>query len=200
MHLYRFFGLSLAVALVTGCQSHPETPLNTTASRTAAYAEGIPGGTVTVVQQLQASITALDLSKRSFTLTDNQGNSRTLLAPPEMRNFEQLKVGDRVNAVVGLERMVYLREPGEPASDGAAGLLASTPSGDKPGLLVADTVEITATVKGMDTTRRTATLQLPDGSLRTVQVRPDIEMKSEYLGREVVVRTSSAIAVRVEPQ
>ncbi|WP_177339293.1 hypothetical protein, partial [Pseudomonas sp. NBRC 111135] len=67
-------------------------------------------------------------------------------------------------------------------------------------MLAADTVEITAVVKSMDTTRRTATLQFADGSQHTVNVRPDVEMKPEYLGRQLVMRVTSAVAVSVQSQ
>ncbi len=200
MHVAHFLSLSLAVALAAGCQSDANDQLTSESSQTAAYAEGVPGGVTTETDELQASVTAIDPVKRSFTLKDDHGNSRTFQAPAEMHNFDQLKVGDQVHAVVGLERLVYLREPGEPATDGGAGVLATAPLGSKPGMLIADTVEITAVVKGIDAVRRTATLQLPDGSLRTVQVRPDVEMKNEYLGRQVVLRLTSAFAIRVEPQ
>lgn len=192
------FTLSLAAALMVGCQSNDE--LSTEYDRTEAYAKGVPGGAVMETEELQASITAIDPDKRTFTLEDADGNSRTFNAPPEMHNFEQLKVGDRVRAEVGLERIVYLRQPGEVAQDGAAGVLATAPLGGKPGMLIADTMEISAVVKAMDTKLRTATLRFADGNERTVKVRPDVDMKTEYLGREVVLRMTSAFAVRVEPQ
>ncbi|MBD9425925.1 DUF1344 domain-containing protein [Pseudomonas sp. PDM15] len=200
MSTKHFLALSLTAALISGCQSNANDELNTEYDRTEAYTEGVPGGAVTETDEMQASVTAIDPAKRSFTLRDDDGNSRTFQAPPEMHNFDQLKVGDRVRAVVALERIVYLRQPGEVATDGAAGVAATAPLGSKPGMLVADTIEITALVKGMDTTLRTATLQLPDGSERTIKVRPDVDMKTEYLGRQVVLRMTSAFAISVTPQ
>lgn len=198
MNTLRIATLSLAAAMILGCQSNDE--LSTDYDRTEVYAKGVPGGAVGEIEELTASVTAVDPVKRTFTLKDDQGNSRTFQAPAEMHNFDQLKAGDRVRAMVALERIAYLREPGETANDGAAGVLATAPLGAKPGMLVADTMEITAVVKGMDTTLRTATLQFADGSERTIKVRPDVEMKTEYLGREVVLRMTSAVAVQVEPQ
>lgn len=198
MRTPHIFTLSLAAALLVGCQSNDE--LSTEYDRSEAYTEGVPGGAVAETEELQASVTAIDPAKRTFTLEDADGNSRTFTAPPEMHNFEQLKVGDRVRAEVGLERIIYLRQPGEVAQDGAAGVLATAPLGSKPGMLIADTMEISAVVKAMDTKLRTATLRFPDGSERTVKVRPDVDMKTEYLGREVVLRMTTAFAVRVEPQ
>lgn len=196
----RLFTLSLAATLLLGCQSHATDELSGDYKRTEVVTEGVPGGMVVEAEEMQAVVTAVNLQKRSFTLTDRSGSQRTFQAPAEMRNFEQLKVGDKVKARVMLERIVQLREPGEAASDGAAGLLATAPQNSKPGMLAAETIEVTAIIKGMDTTLRTATLQFADGRESVVKVRPDVEMKIEYLGRAVVLRMTSAIAISVEPQ
>ncbi|MNY72634.1 hypothetical protein D3C86_2112380 [compost metagenome] len=77
-------------------------------------------------------------------------------------------------------------------------MVATPPEGAKPGMLVADTVEVTAVVKSIDTTQHTATLEFADGSRRTVAVRPDVELKNAYLNQEVVIRISTAMAISVE--
>jgi hypothetical protein len=200
MSVSRWICLSLAAGVLVGCQSQKNDELSYQYDSTESVAKGVPGGAMTETEEMQASVTAIDLSKRTFTLKDDHGNSRTLQAPPEMRNFDQLKVGDRVRAIVALERLVFLREPGQETGSGGAGLLATAQPGNKPGMLAADTVEITATVKSMDTAKRTATLQFADGSQHTVKVRPDVVMKPEYLGRQLVMRVTSAVAVSVQPQ
>jgi hypothetical protein len=200
MSTLRIFSLSLAATLILGCQSNADDDLSGGYERTEVFVEGAPGGAVSETEELTASVTAIDRSQRSFTLKDGQGNSRTFHAPPEMQNFDQLKVGDKVRAEVAQERIVYLQQPGEVRPDGAAGVVATAPLGSKPGMLVADTVEVTAVVKAIDPVQRTATLKFADGHERTIKVRPDVEMKNEYLGREVVLRITSAFAVSVEPQ
>ncbi|WP_325436888.1 hypothetical protein [Pseudomonas nitroreducens] len=200
MSVSRWIYLSLAASVLVGCQSQKNDELSYQFDNTESVAKGVPGGAMTETEEMRARVSAVDRTKRAFTLTDDQGNSRTLQAPPEMRNFDQLKVGDRVRAIVTMERLVYLREPGQKAGSGEAGLLATAQPGNKPAMLAADTVEITAVVKSMDTTRRTATLQFADGSQHTVNVRPDVEMKPEYLGRQLVMRVTSAVAVSVQSQ
>ena len=200
MSVSRWICLSLAAGVLVGCQSQKNDELSYQYDSTESVAKGVPGGTMTETEEVQASVSAINRGKRTFTLKDDQGNTRTLQAPPEMRNFDQLKVGDRVRAIVALERLVYLREPGQESGGGAAGLLATGQPGSKPGMLAADTVEITATVKSLDTARRTATLQFADGSQHTVNVRPDVVMKQEYVGRQLVMRVTSAIAISVQPQ
>lgn len=195
----RLFSLSLASTLLLGCQTNATAPLSDQYQHSESFTQGVPGGTVVEAEEMQALVTAVNLDQRSFTLMDRSGSKRTFEAPPEMKNFERLKVGDRVTARVMLERIIYLREPAEAAREGAAGLLASAPENSKPGMLAAQTIQITAIIKGMDTTLRTATLQMPDGSERVVKVRPDIDMKTEYLGRAVVLRLTSAAVISVDP-
>ena len=123
MNLTRAFTLSLAASLLVGCQSHDDE-LASDYDRTA-YVEGVPGGAVLETETLLATVSAIDSAKRTFTLRDDLGNQRTLVAPTQMHNFDQLKVGDRVKAVASQERIVYLRQPAEVANDGAAGVLVS---------------------------------------------------------------------------
>ena len=195
----RIPALLITLGLLAACTSHAENEgLAATTSSGEAYAQGVPGSVVSETEQISAVVKAVDQKKRTFTLEDEQGNRQTFNAVPEMHNFSQLKVGDHVNAVVTHERVIELRAPGKAAEDGAAGLVATAPEGDKPGMLVANTVEITAVVKAIDTTQHTATLQFADGTRKVVRVRPDIELKSSYLNQEVVIRMTSALAISVE--
>lgn len=193
--------LLFSAALLSACSSQAQNePLTRDVDTSQVTIEGVPGGVSTQVEKVSAVVNAIDYDKRSFTLEDAQGHQRSFTAPPEMINFTQLKVGDKVNATIAVEQVVFLREPGAANEDGAAGLVAAPPTGSKPGLLVADTVEVTAVVKVLDTKQRTATLEFADGTRKTVQVRPDVQLKDEYLNRQVVIRLSSALAIRVEPQ
>ena len=194
--------LMLSSALLSACASQAgDEPLSSDVSRSQVIQEGVPGGVTTEVEEIRAVVSAIDHAKRTFTLQDAQGHRRTLQAVPEMVNFPQLKVGDKVKATVTVERVIYLQEPDAVATpDGGAALLATAPAGSKPGMLMADTVEVTARVKAIDTTQHTATLEFADGSSKVVKVRPDVALKTEYLNRQVVIRLTSAFAVGVETE
>jgi hypothetical protein len=193
--------LLLSASLLSACssQTHNEA-LSSNVSTSQAIEEGVPGGVTTAVEEINAVVTAIDYAKRSFTLKDAQGHQRSFKAPEQMINFPQLKVGDRLNATAIQEEVVYLRAPDASQTDGGAALLAAPPAGSKPGMLVADSVEISARVKAIDSVQRTATLEFADGSLKTVHVRPDVQLKPEYLNSQVVIRLSSALAIRVQGQ
>lgn len=193
--------LLLGLAALGACANQDsDQPLEHSTRQSATFAEGVPGGTTTRVIEARATVTALDAAKRGFTLTDEQGNQRTLIAPAEMINYDQLKVGDKVLATYAEEQVVYLGAPGAQADAAGAALVAAAPQGAKPGMVAADTLELTALVKGIDTTLHTATLEFSDGTRREVKVRPDVELKTEYLGRLVLIRLTSALAIGVVPQ
>lgn len=194
--------LLLSAALLSACASQSdEQALSSDVSSSQVIQEGVPGSVTTEVEQIRAVVTAIDHSKRTFTLQDAQGHRRTLQAVPEMVNFPQLRVGDKVRATVTIERVVFLREPDAVATpDGGAALLATAPEGSKPGMLMADTMEVTARVMAIDTTQHTATLVFADGSRKLVKVRPDVVLKTEYLNRQLVIRLTSAFAVGVETE
>jgi len=203
MSVIRNLPLLVGIALLGACASQTENqPLTSTVSQSAVVTEGVPGGIILQEETVKATVVALDRSKRTFTLQDEQGNRRTVQAPPEMRNYAQLAVGDKLTATKKVESSIYLREPGkvdEESREGAV-MMLTPPEGSKPGLLIAGTNTSTAVVKAIDTIAHTATLQFADGSSRTYKVRPDVQIKPEYLNREVVIRQDSEFAVTVEAQ
>ncbi len=79
-----------------------------------------------------------------------------------------------------------------------AGPTALAPKGAKPGVVMADTAELTTRVKSVDLKEHKATLEFPDGSTKTVAVRPNVKLSATDVGREVVIQVTQAVAVRVE--
>lgn len=201
MPVIRNLPLLIGLTLLGACASQSDNQqLTSTVSQRAVVDQGVPGGILIEEEQVRATVVALDRSKRTFTLQDEQGNRRTVQAPPEMRNYQQLAVGDKLMATMKVESSIYLREPGENDQEileGAA-MVLTPPAGHKPGLQAASTEAVTAVVKAIDTSARTATLQFADGTSRTYKVRPDVEVKPEYLNREVVIRRDSEVSVNVE--
>jgi len=198
MSVIRKLPLLIGIALLGACASQSDDqPLTGTASRSAVVAQGVPGGIIVDQERVEATVIALDPAARTFTLQDSEGNRRTVKAPPEMRNYPELEVGDKVTATLEVQRAIFLREKGETAQEGSA-MMLTPPSGSKPGLLVASTQEIIAVIEAIDKAAHTATLRFPDGSSRTFQVRPDVEIKPEYLNQQVVIREDSQLAVEVK--
>jgi Cu/Ag efflux protein CusF len=132
------------------------------------------------------------------TLVTKDGTKSTVKCGPEVANFAQIEVGDQVKATVTEQLLIFVRRPGEPSGDGAAGVVALAPIGAKPGGVMANTEEITAKVKAIDLKHRKATLLFPDGTSHTFTVRPDVDMTKHAVGDEVVFNTTEAVAISVE--
>jgi len=163
-----------------------------------AIQPGVPGGIIVDTYKETATVTGIDKATRKVTLVTKDGTKSTVKCGPEVANFAQIEVGDQVKATVTEQLVVFVRRPGEPSGDGAAGVVALAPIGAKPGGVIANTEEITAKVKAIDLKHRKATLLFPDGTSHTFTVRPDVDMTKHAVGDEVVFSTTEAVAISVE--
>lgn len=194
-------GVFTLTATIAACATPPAEDTGALVGMTSGgstYEKGVPGGVTTQVSTLEATVAHIDYKKRTVQLVDALGNRKTLEVGPEAVNFNQIKKGDAVKIAFVDELVVYLRDKGEPADDGAAGVAARAPAGQKPQVFVAQSAELTAVVKSVDLAKHTATLKFPDGKLQTVQVRPDVMLDKRQVGREVTFRLSKAMAISVE--
>ena len=164
----------------------------------AAIRPGEPGGVMVETYQQTATVTGIDKATRKVTLVTQDGAKTTFKAGPEVANFDQLEIGDQVKATVTEQLVVFVRQAGEPSVDGAAAVVALAPLGAKPGILMANTVEVTAKVKSIDVKHQKATLLFPNGTSRTFTVRKDVDLTKQTVGADVVIRTTEAMAIRVE--
>lgn len=194
--------ISAAVLIITSCSSGPETKSGTgipniTTNTVIETQKGVPGGIIIETYEGTGTVTAIDSDKRTVTLIRPDGAEGTFKAGPEVRNFAQIHVGDKVKATLTDQVVVYLRKKGAPATDGEAAVVALAPRGAKPGFVKAETVEVTARVVAINLEHRQATLRFPNGKTQVVKVRPDVDMTQAVIGEEVVIRTTEALALLV---
>jgi len=145
-----------------------------------------------------ATVMAIDGMKRKVTLETSDGKRTTFKAGPEVVNFDQLQIGDRVHATVTEELVVSLRPSDAPPSEGEAATVDLAPVGAKPGVLMADTVEITAKITAVDDKQRKVTFQFADGTEKTLKVGKDADLSRVKPGDDVTVRLTEGIAILVE--
>ncbi len=182
-----------AILALTSCSTEPKGE----SMDLTAVQPGVPGGIMVDTYKETATVTGIDKATRKVTLVSKDGDKSTVKCGPAVANFAQIEVGDQVIAIVTEQIVILVRKPGEPAGDAAA-LVALAPIGAKPGAVMANTEEITATVQKIDLKHRKATLLFPDGSSHAFKVRPDVDMTKHSVGDQVVFRTTEAVAVSVE--
>lgn len=192
--------LSLSSALLLACTTAPSNDALESKSRTSSsFVEGVAGGAFSEVEKISATVSAIDYKTRSVLLKDAQGNKRTVIAGPDVANLDQVKVGDQVNIVAAVETVVYLRDRGQSAQDGAAAMVLSG-TGSNVGVLRAANQQFTAVVTAVNVAQHKVTLKYSDNSSKVLAVRKDVVISPSDIGREVVINISHAMAITVAPR
>jgi hypothetical protein len=145
-----------------------------------------------------ATVVALDGIKRKVTLETPDGKKTKFKAGPEVANFDQLQVGDQVHATVTEELALSLRPSDAPPSAAEAATVALTPVGAKPGMLMADTIEITVKITAVDSAQRKVTFEFADGTTKELKVGKEADLDRVKPGDDVIIRMTEGIAILVE--
>lgn len=181
-------GLGLLLVGLSGCASSgDEQPLFTSGT----IAENVVSATAEVI--------AIDHTTRSVALRMADGSEVAFQAGPQVRNLDQVEAGDSVR-VSYLESIVYhLRTPGEaaPGVSVEEGALRALP-GEAPAGAVARTVFVTATVRALDPSVPSVTLESSTGEQRTLKVRNADRLKGVRIGDLVEFAFTQAVAVELE--
>ena len=183
-----------ALLLLVSCASESEDQRNTS----TAYREGVPGGTWVESYRIPVTVAAVDPASRKVTLVASDNSRNTFTAGPAFKGFDQLRVGDQVQAAVARELVVFLRQHGMPPAADTSVAKELIEDGEQSGMLKSNTVEKTAKVTGISPRQGEATLQFSDGTTRKVTVRRDVNLWSFKVGEEVVIRTRSAVVLNLE--
>ena len=140
----------------------------------------------------------VDATTRTVTLK-NQDGETSIVAGPEVKNFAEIKVGDRFDVVYELAvaiELVKVKNPGT-TSEQVTTSTTTAPQGDKPGMITTNTVTATANVEAIDTVKNTVSLKGPQGNIFKVKVQnPDL-MKDIAVNDQVKVVYTEAIAAVV---
>lgn len=194
LNLVTLLLIPAALVFFTSCSATPPGE----ATSTVAFQEGVPGLAKVETYTETATVTGIDAANRKVTLVGPDGKKTPVKCGPEVINFDQIRVGDQLKVTVVKELVVYLAQAGSASDSGAAAVVALSPKGAKPGGIMANTVQITARVAAIDIQRHAATLLFPDGSTRTYEVRPDVDLTRRQVGEEVVIRATEALVILVE--
>lgn len=187
--------LLLASSVMTACTQTPPAPET---NQSTALVPGVAGGTLTNSVKLYAKVVSVDTKKRTVKLMDSDGEKYDVTAGPEVVNFDQIHSGDMVQVTVAEQLIVAVNAEGTTVTDAAAGVMATAPKGEKPGVIVAGSQVVTAKIAAMDTKARTAKLTFMDGETETFSVRDDVDMNRYKVGQQVVFQLTVLVTINVE--
>jgi hypothetical protein len=176
----------------------------------AAQAQQSPAGATTVTSQpgrvaaaqvIKASVvvTAIDPAGRGLTLKNAEGKTFDVVAGPEVRNFDQIKVNDRVVAEYVRALTLELRKGGGVRQSAESADAARTKPGEKPGVAVGGRVTVMADVVDVNQKAKTISLRGPKGNVLVLDVQNPDHFKVVKKGDQVEVDYAEAMAVSVQP-
>ena len=143
-------------------------------------------------------LSAIDYANRNMTLVGPDGKKFDIKAGADVVNFDQLQEGDLLKFTLTEELVVYLDKEGEPIPDESTKTVVLAPKGARPGGVIADTTQVTATIMVIDSSGHTATVQFADGSSKTFPIRQDIDLERFTVGEKVVFLVTQMLAIKVE--
>ena len=150
--------------------------------------------------KVKATIEAIDSTNRLVTLKEEGGESETFEAGPEVKRFDELKVGDNV-VFHYMESLAYdLRKPGEASKGGAAGASASRGTGKKPSASFFRAATATVTVEAVDPKVPSITVVGEDGEKITHLVKEENRKALEGVkpGDRIDISYTQTMSIDVE--
>lgn len=174
----------------------------------SAPAAGPTGGTVVASEpgkaaivstvEVSAKVTAINKATRTVTL---KGPKQTfdVVAGDEVKNFDQIKVGDVVTAKYVEALTLELKKTTvKPDVKADAAAVRAAP-GAKPAGAVGTQVTAIATVVGIDQANSTISLKGPKGKVVALKVKNQDHFKVVKMGDQVEVQYTEALAIAVTP-
>lgn len=162
--------------------------------------------TVSKSESVSAKVTvkSIDRASRHVVVTDDKGESFSIKAPPEARNFDNLKPGDTVTVSYTLATEYVLSAPNtDLPPDAVAAIEARTAKGERPGGLVANRIVVTGAVVAIDRPKHTFKLVSPQGGAVHTVVVKTVEgaraMAKMKVGDTVTAYVTESLLLSVDP-
>jgi hypothetical protein len=151
------------------------------------------------VVRITARVEAIDPATRTLTLTGPRGNVVILPAGPEVKNFDQIRVGDQVVVSYVEALSLELQKGGSGIRERVESQTGATAQpGEPPAAAAAREVSVVADVFAVDPKKQIVTLRGPQRMVN-LKVRDPNQFKLVKVGDQVVARFTEAVAIAVEP-
>lgn len=181
--------LLLIAALLAGCASAPEP------------AEPPEPLEVSDVQELEATVTAVDADSRMVVLRGPAGDEAAFRVGPDVRNLGQVEVGDilRISYYTG-----FVYSMAEPGTAGADTTIAAgrAEEGDRPGAMVGATTHQTVEILSVAPDGKAVSFRDANGHIQSIDVpREEGQAFARKLrqGDLVDIQYTEAVAIGIVP-
>lgn len=186
-----------SIAFVAAVAAFTPAAMAQTGAAVVGKGLGVVGGAQTI--EMSAAITAIDKADRAVTLKGPEGKEVRVAVGPEVKNFDQMKVGDQVNVKFVEALTIELKKGGKAAvarTEAMAG--GGAKPGEKPAAGVGRQVTIVADVVDVNASKQTVTLKGPQRTVE-LKVRDPEQFKLIAKGDQVEATYTEAVAIAVTP-
>ncbi len=175
-----------------------------------ALAQQAPAGAVVTSNQpgkvsvaetvkVSAAVTAIDKATRKVTLKNAAGKTFEVVAGEEVKNFDQIKVGDQlVVQYVQALTLEVMAGGGLRSSTQTSDTVQAKP-GERPGAAGAREVTVTADVMAVNRKAMTITVRGPNGNMVDLKVKNPDHFKAVKVGDQIQAVYVEALAIAIEP-
>ena len=146
-----------------------------------------------------AEITSIDYDERVVVLEDEGGSVEWVYAEPEIKRFNELKVGDKVTFRYYESVLSQITK----ASDQAPAPAATEPkmvsgTGPKPSGIISQQFSARVTIKAIDPKSKSLTVALDDGRAMSLEVVDKKILRAVKVGDKVDVTYTAAFLITVQ--
>jgi Cu/Ag efflux protein CusF len=154
----------------------------------------------TVTSQMRtetAVVEAIDAATRTVSLKKPDGTFVSITAGPDIKRFDEIKVGDKVSARYYENVVIRLKQPGEKEVDSR---VAGTTGSDQvlPGGTKAKQLTMTATIAAIDMNAPSVTFTGPNGWKYLSKVQDTAALAKVKVGDKVEIVWTEAVLVSLE--
>ena len=149
--------------------------------------------------KLTAQVVAIDKATRTVSLKGPKGNVVDVVAGDEVKNFDQIKIGDFlvVNYVQALGLELQKTKTGQSGITTQSAAVTAKP-GERPAAAAGHQVTAIAKVTAVDKKAKTISLKGPRGNTVVFDVQNPDQFKVVKVGDEVLVTYTEAMALSIE--
>ena len=108
--------------------------------------------------QWTAEVKKVDKKKRKVTLLGNNGKTKTVKIPKEIKGFDKIKKGDILDIEIGYGLAITLAKPDEQDGEAVTMGVKNSKEGEKPQTTAIETVEVVGTIQTLDLATRKVTV------------------------------------------
>ena len=189
----------ISLLLAAGIFAAPLTALAQSAPQVAVVTSQAPGkvGEADAIQ-IQGKVKAINKKTREVTLVGPQGNQLVIPAGEDVKNFDQIRVGDLVTLTYVQALVLELKavqNNGIRERVESENKVAAKP-GEKPAGMIEKTVRIVANVVAVNPKAQTVTLRGPKRTVE-VAVKDPAMLKDVKVGNQVEATFIEAVALVV---